>query len=140
MKTFIGWSLVVVALALAAVMALFAFTPLAWRLAGSPDESYPEILFVAVGLPSAVVALAAALLALWSGTRARPVLTVVYRLAGLLALIPGLLLLTAVLAPMAWLADIPSSAQTVLLLGWPVLAVALVVLLLVGFFTRPRGD
>jgi hypothetical protein len=41
------------------VMAVFAFTPLAWMLQGRPDESYPEIVFGLIGLPLALIVLAA---------------------------------------------------------------------------------
>jgi len=33
------------------LMMICAFTPFVWILSGSPDESYPELLFVAVGIP-----------------------------------------------------------------------------------------
>lgn len=52
-----------VTVAAIASMGVLAFTPIAWTLSGRPDESYPEITFIGIGLPSALVALAAFLIA-----------------------------------------------------------------------------
>lgn len=41
------------------VMVIFAVTPLAWILAGRPNESYPEIVFAFAGVPLAFVAVVA---------------------------------------------------------------------------------
>lgn len=43
-------------------MSMFAFTDLAWCWAGRPDESYPEIAYLFLGLPAALAATGAGLL------------------------------------------------------------------------------
>lgn len=43
-------------------MSVFAFTPLVWEWEGRPSESYPEILYVSLGLPAALVAVTAGVL------------------------------------------------------------------------------
>ena len=53
-------------------MLLFAFTSIAWELQASPPESYPEIVFMVVGLPLAVIAAIAAELAVWKSKARRP--------------------------------------------------------------------
>ena len=54
------------------VMVLFAMMPIAWVSAGKPDESYPELLYVGLGLPAALIAIiAGALHAKFSPSRTR---------------------------------------------------------------------
>jgi len=58
--------ILVLAVLSAGVNTLFGLTPAAWRLMGSPSESYPEFLFIGVGMPLALAALAGAMSGLWS--------------------------------------------------------------------------
>jgi len=43
----------------AAVIAILVMTPLAWNLMGKPDETYPELGFLAFGAPPALILLVA---------------------------------------------------------------------------------
>lgn len=43
----------------AAVIAVLVMTPLAWNLMGRPDETYPELIYLAFGAPPAFILLAA---------------------------------------------------------------------------------
>jgi hypothetical protein len=43
----------------AAVIAVLVMTPLAWNLMGRPDETYPEIVYFALGAPPALILLVA---------------------------------------------------------------------------------
>lgn len=58
--------ILVLAVLSAGVNTLFGLTDAAWRLMGSPSESYPEILFIGVGMPLALAAMAGALSGLWT--------------------------------------------------------------------------
>lgn len=59
--------LLIASIAALGVMLILSFTDTAWRMSGRPDEGYPEIAFVAFGLPAALIAtVAAGLLARWS--------------------------------------------------------------------------
>jgi len=46
------------------IMAWWSFTPWVWERAGGPSESYPELLYLGVGLPWAIMAFVAAGVAL----------------------------------------------------------------------------
>ena len=54
------------------LMAAMGLTPLAWRLQGRPSESYPEILFLALGLPLGAIAVMAGALLAWNATNRAP--------------------------------------------------------------------
>jgi hypothetical protein len=72
MQAFIRFAPLSVGLTLATVGVLFGLTDWAWRLEGSPSESYPEIFFLGIVTPVGLIV--AALGGIWSwafGRRAR---------------------------------------------------------------------
>ena len=74
-KTFFarpGGILLALAIAFLLVMLTFGATPIFWILQGRPNESYPELLFLGIGLPLGVVLVAAAGTNFWSKNRKRP--------------------------------------------------------------------
>ena len=53
-----------------AVVAVLVVTPLAWKLMGSPAEAYPELFYIAFGVPPAFILLSAsAVIALLGGQK-----------------------------------------------------------------------
>jgi hypothetical protein len=46
-------------------MCVLAFTPLAWELSGREHESYPELIYFGVGLPSALISIISGALLVW---------------------------------------------------------------------------
>lgn len=50
---------------------LFGLTPMAWKLMGSPSESYPEFFFIGVGMPLALAALVGGISGLWTARATR---------------------------------------------------------------------
>ncbi|GEM_PF-2231452 len=138
------FALLALGAALTAAMAVFAFTPLAWVLAGRPAESYPEILFCFIGLPLALVVLAAGGLA---AKRAPPpgrgVLVALRVVAGL-ATAGSALLLSALLPwslPPWSLPDdgLPQLLLNAVCLATPILVIALAVIAALVFGRRRRG-
>jgi hypothetical protein len=57
MKVGIRQIMVVLCLAFVAAMAFFSFTDTAWQWMGRPNEAYPELMFLAFGLPISIVLL-----------------------------------------------------------------------------------
>ena len=51
-------------------MSVLAFTPLAWKLSGR-GESYPELVYFGLGLPTALIAILAGALLVWLGPRTK---------------------------------------------------------------------
>jgi hypothetical protein len=65
-------ALFVLGLAAIAAMAVFGLTPLAWELQGRPSESYPELLFLSLGLPLATTSTIAGALLVWNAKAREP--------------------------------------------------------------------
>jgi peptidoglycan/LPS O-acetylase OafA/YrhL len=53
------------------VMSVLAFSPLAWNLSGR-GESYPELVYFGLGLPTALIAILAGALLAWLAPKAKP--------------------------------------------------------------------
>lgn len=142
MKDLVRWSPALAALIAVAVMALLSFTPLAWRLEGSPDSSYPEIVFMTIGLPSALVALAAGVLAALLSQRQRPRLRLTFHAICLLELLVCGLLTATLFLPDAVLSALPDGFIATLFFAWPVLLAVLIVGAVAGLLTgkTPRAD
>jgi hypothetical protein len=126
----------------AALIALLVLTPLAWNLMGRPDETYPEIVYLALGGPPALILLVASSVIALRGSQ---------RLGGALqpALRP-LWLCIAVAVPLTALVLTPvgnlipkGAAQAVVdftfHVAWPALAVS-VMAASIWAWTRPRSS
>ncbi|MDP2258478.1 MAG: hypothetical protein Q8J89_02000 [Caulobacter sp.] len=105
-------------------MAILAFTPLVWILGGRPDESYPELVFFGIGLPSALVALVAMLVA--GRGLVRPSLTrnLVLASACVLGLAVCGVLVAMVAVPEGFASWLPEQTLLALSLVWLPLLVA----------------
>lgn len=124
MRPWVRWSMGVTAAAVTAAMCVLAFTPLAWIVAGRPDETYPELVFFGIGLPSALVALVAILLAGRRMVLASLVRTFVLASACTLGLAICGVLVAMVALPEALVWWIPEQILAVLALAWPLVLVA----------------
>lgn len=60
-----------IGIAFAAVIAILVMTPIAWHLMGTPDEAYPELLFLDLGAPPAIILLIAGTTIALAGRRHR---------------------------------------------------------------------
>lgn len=60
-----------IGIAFAAVIAILVMTPIAWHLMGTPDEAYPELLFLDLGAPPAIILLIAGTAIALAGRRDR---------------------------------------------------------------------
>ncbi|PVM89772.1 hypothetical protein DDF67_11820 [Caulobacter endophyticus] len=118
-----------VGLAAFALMAVLGLTPLVWQVQGRPSESYPELVFLGIGLPLGVISLTAGALLAWNSASRTASNVSGLRLMSLLSLLGcgGLLGLT--FAP----PDLVSFAFAELMLnaffvGAPLLGLATVIL------------
>lgn len=112
-----------------AVMAVFVATPIAWIGAGRPDESYPELLYAGLGLPTALIAIVAgALFAKLSSSRPKGALVPLQATASCAILICGWLVMAG-LGPdsPAFDAFVGPSLNALFSFGLPALVVALIV-------------
>jgi hypothetical protein len=112
-----------------AVMILFATMPIAWIKAGRPDESYPELLYIALGMPAGLIAaVAGAAVAKFSPTRSRVALAPL-RVTGITAILVCAWLVVVGLGPTdaSFDALIGPSLSALFSVGLPVLVVALIV-------------
>ncbi|KQY35412.1 hypothetical protein ASD38_02285 [Caulobacter sp. Root487D2Y] len=117
-----------------AAMALLAFTPIAWMRAGRPDESYPEILYVSLGLPAALIAiLAGYMFAKFFALRPRPALIPLQATTLLATLVCGWLVVVG-LGPnsRAFDAFAGPSLTALFAFGLPALVVALILSVLIA--------
>lgn len=120
-----------------AVMVLFATTPIAWIKAGRPDESYPELLYVALGLPAALIAVVAgAVVAKFSSSRSGLALVPLHT-TGIAAVLVCVWLVAVGLGPndASFDALVGPSLSALFSAGLPVLVLALIVSVRVA--TRP---
>lgn len=143
MRTLTRWSPMAAALLAVAAMGLLSFTSLASRLEGSPDTPYPAIIFMTIGLPSALVALAAGVLTALRPKRRPPRLGLTFLAVCLLALLICALLTATLFLPDAVLSALPDGFVASLFLAWPVLLVVLIAGVVLGLLTgkaSPVGD
>jgi len=105
-------------------MCVLAFTPLAWIVAGRPDETYPELAFFGIGLPSAIVALVAILLAGRRLVLPSRVRTFVLASACMLGLAICAVLVGMMALPEAQTRWFPAQFLALLALSWPLMLVA----------------
>lgn len=110
-------ALVVISLVLVWINGLFAFTDRAWIIMGAPDEAWPEFLYMVVGLPLALTAVAGYVGALASRlvSRVQPDLEPI-----VLGIATGALLFSALLAIAPFLRDwtlpLPDAVASAILL------------------------
>lgn len=108
-----------VTVAAIASMGVLAITPIAWTLSGRPDESYPEITFIGIGLPSALVALAAFLIAGRMLVRQSRTRTYVLTAVCMLALANCVVLIAIVGLPESLVSWLPKFTLSALFFAWP---------------------
>jgi hypothetical protein len=80
-------------------MAVLGLTPVAWELQGRPSETYPELVFLALGLPLSLISLAAGALLAWNSASRTASNLFGLRLLSLLSLLECGVLLGLTLAP-----------------------------------------
>ena len=123
------YALLVAGILAFAVMVLFAATPIAWIRAGKPDESYPELLYIGLGLPAALIAIVAgALQAKFLPSRPKAALIPLQATASLAILVCGWLTVVGLGSNTPALdAFVGHSLDALFSFGLPVLVVALMV-------------
>lgn len=117
-----------VGLAAFALMAVLGLTPLAWQFQGRPSESYPELVFLGIGLPLSVIALTAGGLLAWDSASRTASNVYGLRLMWVLSLVGcgGLLGLT--FAPPDLVSpEFAGLALNALFVGAPLLVLAMVI-------------
>jgi hypothetical protein len=110
-------------------MVLFATTPIAWATAGRPDESYPELVYLGLGMPAALIAIVAgALFAKFSSSQPKAALIPLQATASFALLVCGWLVVAG-LGPNNPTFDalVGHSLNALFAVGLPVLVVALIV-------------
>lgn len=120
-------------------MAILGFTPIAWHLQGRPSESYPEFMFVALGMPLSLISTVAGALLVWNSASRAASNIFGLRIVSVLSLVGCGTLLAITFAP----TDLASSgmlgfALNALFIGALLLGLAMVILAIIPGTTIGR--